>query len=191
MSPAGERENGREAEQRPESRAHQHAASGDAFGESTEQASRPLELSNLQPPAEPRPQPLDGQGDSNLRDTHRPAGLGHNEAAATTSKSPSGTGAKASFAASQSSGIGPATDHPTTSPTTPSSKPYLIITLLIHSTETRHPYTINESYLARRNVDAPQNNPVNISVYTLKELIWRDWREGLDLSSQNGAFYAC
>ena len=52
------------------------------------------------------------------------------------------------------------------------------MTLLLHSTETRHPYVINEKYLSKRNVKVTDNDPVNMSVYTLKELIWRDWREG-------------
>lgn len=77
------------------------------------------------------------------------------------------------------SAIGPATDGPTPIPSTASPGPQLIITLLLHSTETRHPYIINEKYLKRRNVNVAENDPTNMSVYTLKELIWRDWREGM------------
>jgi len=73
------------------------------------------------------------------------------------------------------SAIGPATDKPTPSATT-STGPLLVITLLLHSTETRHPYIIDESYLKRRNVTVDDNNPINMTVYTLKELILRDWR---------------
>ena len=76
------------------------------------------------------------------------------------------------------SGIGPATDKPSSVTPSTSQGPRLIITLLQHSTETRHPYNITGEYLARRSVTVPQNNPVNMSVYTLKELIWIDWREG-------------
>jgi hypothetical protein len=32
--------------------------------------------------------------------------------------------------------------------------------------------------LKKRNVNVEAMDPYNISVYTLKELIWRDWREG-------------
>ena len=53
----------------------------------------------------------------------------------------------------------------------------LMITLLLH-TGARHPYKIDEKYLKKRNVNVTDNNPINMSVYTLKELIWRDWREG-------------
>lgn len=48
----------------------------------------------------------------------------------------------------------------------------------------RHPYKIDTAYLRKRNVFKPETeadgkdpNPFDISVYTLKELIWRDWRE--------------
>ena len=53
----------------------------------------------------------------------------------------------------------------------------LMITLLLH-TGARHPYKIDAKYLKKRNVNVTDNNPINMSVYTLKELIWRDWREG-------------
>ena len=74
--------------------------------------------------------------------------------------------------------IGPATDQPSLTPKVPEATgPQLIITLLLH-TGARHPYKIDERYLKKRNVDVADNNPVNMSVYTLKELIWRDWRDG-------------
>ena len=81
------------------------------------------------------------------------------------------------------SGIGPATDKPAAQRTA-SSGPQLVITLLLHSTETRHPYTIDESYLKRRNVSVAEDNPINMTVYTLKELILRDWRSGMSLPVQ-------
>jgi hypothetical protein len=77
------------------------------------------------------------------------------------------------------SGIGPATDRPTAQTTILSEGPQLVITLLLHSTETRHPYSIDEGYLKRRNVNVVDNNPINMTVYTLKELILRDWRSGM------------
>lgn len=82
--------------------------------------------------------------------------------------------------------IGPSTDLPTPMPQTPGfgtpSGPVITINLLLSSTGTRHPYRIDQKYLAKRNVTANNENgefdPFVISVYTLKELIWRDWREG-------------
>ncbi|KAI4725967.1 hypothetical protein E4T49_06271 [Aureobasidium sp. EXF-10728] len=82
--------------------------------------------------------------------------------------------------------IGPSTDLPTPMPNTPAfgtpSGPVITINLLLSSTGTRHPYRIDQKYLAKRNVTAEnesgQFDPFVISVYTLKELIWRDWREG-------------
>ncbi|KAI4721786.1 hypothetical protein E4T48_02042 [Aureobasidium sp. EXF-10727] len=81
--------------------------------------------------------------------------------------------------------IGPSTDLPTPMPNTPAfgtpSGPVITINLLLSSTGTRHPYRIDQKYLAKRNVVAEnetgQFDPFVISVYTLKELIWRDWRE--------------
>ncbi|KAI5273502.1 hypothetical protein E4T47_03343 [Aureobasidium subglaciale] len=81
--------------------------------------------------------------------------------------------------------IGPSTDLPTPMPQTPGfgtpSGPVITINLLLSSTGTRHPYRIDQKYLAKRNVTAENESgefdPFVISVYTLKELIWRDWRE--------------
>ena len=58
----------------------------------------------------------------------------------------------------------------------------LVITLLLTS-GARHPYKIDEKYLTKRNVNVPgvtesgKKDPFSISVYTLKELILREWRE--------------
>ena len=77
--------------------------------------------------------------------------------------------------------IGPSTDSPT--PVIASDAgPVLIITLLLTS-GARHPYKIDEKYLTKRNVTVPgmtengKKDPFSISVYTLKELILREWRE--------------
>lgn len=74
--------------------------------------------------------------------------------------------------------IGPSSDK--SAPPLPESEilgPSLLITLLLIS-GARHPYKIDEKYLKKRNVNVDGNNPVNMSVYTLKELIWREWRDG-------------
>jgi hypothetical protein len=72
--------------------------------------------------------------------------------------------------------IGPSTDTPAANPDN-TNGPVLVIMLLL-TTGARHPYKIDEKYLKKRNVSIEGNDPYNISVYTLKELIWRDWREG-------------
>lgn len=61
--------------------------------------------------------------------------------------------------------------------------PVCNITLLL-PTGARHPYKIDEKYLSKRGVDIPetvaetgQPDPFSISVYKLKELILREWRE--------------
>ena len=75
--------------------------------------------------------------------------------------------------------IGPATDKPTPVPKESEIEgPVLFITLLLSSTGARHPYKLDERYLRKRNVMVEANNPINLSLYKLKELILRDWREG-------------
>ena len=59
--------------------------------------------------------------------------------------------------------------------------PVCNITLLLTS-GSRHPYKIDGRYLSRRNVPVPDQtddghpDPFSISIYTLKELILREWR---------------
>ncbi|KAL7938184.1 hypothetical protein V8C35DRAFT_291149 [Trichoderma chlorosporum] len=59
--------------------------------------------------------------------------------------------------------------------------PVCNITLLLAS-GSRHPYKIDAKYLSRRQVDMPDKDgsgnpdPFSISIYTLKELILREWR---------------
>lgn len=73
--------------------------------------------------------------------------------------------------------LGPSTDGPAANPDN-SNGPTVVIMLLL-TTGARHPYKIDEKYLKKRNVTVEEMDPYNISVYTLKELIWRDWREGM------------
>jgi hypothetical protein len=72
--------------------------------------------------------------------------------------------------------LGPSTDGPAANPDN-TNGPTVVIMLLL-TTGARHPYKIDEKYLKKRNVTVEDMDPYNISVYTLKELIWRDWREG-------------
>ncbi|KAJ5635948.1 uncharacterized protein N7484_009261 [Penicillium longicatenatum] len=53
--------------------------------------------------------------------------------------------------------------------------PSLDITLLL-TTGSRHPFTIDGPYLRKRSVNVENYDPFAMSVYTLKELIWREWR---------------
>lgn len=55
--------------------------------------------------------------------------------------------------------------------------PSLVITLLL-ITGSRHPFTIDGKYLRKRSVNVKNDDPFLMSVYTLKELIWREWRAG-------------
>lgn len=77
--------------------------------------------------------------------------------------------------------IGPAVDDVKNTVGGSAEGPVCKITLLLTS-GSRHPYKIDAKYLHRRNVEIPdktdddQPDPFSISVYTLKELILREWR---------------
>ncbi|KAJ9639138.1 uncharacterized protein PV06_07310 [Exophiala oligosperma] len=73
--------------------------------------------------------------------------------------------------------IGPSSD----SPVVPAKDvevtgPVLVVTLLLTS-GARHPFRLDNKYLIKRNVEVAENDPFNLSVYKLKELILREWRE--------------
>lgn len=80
--------------------------------------------------------------------------------------------------------IGAALDAPLPDvlPTADEANPVLMINLLLTS-GARHPYKLDDRYLTKRNVPVPgvtesgKKDPFSISVYTLKELILREWRE--------------
>ena len=75
--------------------------------------------------------------------------------------------------------IGPATDNPSPlGPQTTTDGPILYITLLLANTGARHPFKLDGKYLKKRGVEVEDQNPINMSLYKLKELILRDWREG-------------
>ncbi|PNH58469.1 hypothetical protein VD0002_g9058 [Verticillium dahliae] len=108
-------------------------------------------------------------------------------AAAPTATTPTTTTPQSPRAArSDSLAIGPSVEHvqPVT-PAHPPDSPVCNITLLL-TTGARHPYRLDEKYLAKRNVAVPaktddgKSDPFSISVYTLKELILREWREEWD-----------
>ena len=78
-----------------------------------------------------------------------------------------------------STAIGPSTDlpvPPSKDDDEASSGPSLTITLLLTS-GARHPFKLDAKYLSKRNVDVPKMDPFNMSVYKLKELILREWRD--------------
>ncbi|KAL2003516.1 hypothetical protein VTN02DRAFT_3501 [Thermoascus thermophilus] len=72
--------------------------------------------------------------------------------------------------------IGPSSPQPTALAKEPEdSGPSLVITLLL-TTGARHPFKIDGKYLRKRAVNVENYDPFLMSVYTLKELIWREWR---------------
>ena len=82
---------------------------------------------------------------------------------------------------SYSTAIGPSSDSPIPAPVKDESTgPTLLITLLLTS-GARHPFKLDSKYLQKRNVEVAENDPFNLSVYKLKELILREWREEWEL----------
>lgn len=76
-----------------------------------------------------------------------------------------------------STAIGPSSDSPVVpAKDAEEAGPTLLITLLLTS-GARHPFRLDAKYLSKRNVEVPSNDPFNLSVYKLKELILREWRD--------------
>ena len=76
-----------------------------------------------------------------------------------------------------STAIGPSSDQPVVpSKDGESAGPTLLITLLLTS-GARHPFKLDNKYLQKRNVQVPGDDPFGLSVYKLKELILREWRD--------------
>ncbi|KAL3427429.1 hypothetical protein PVAG01_00938 [Phlyctema vagabunda] len=117
-----------------------------------------------------------------------PAEPSSNAAVSSSTNDPSSTGAPVESSLNappitrfDSVAIGPAGESTSTAAASDASQA-LLITLLLTS-GARHPYKIDEKYLTKRNVSVPgvtdggRKDPYSISVYTLKELILREWRD--------------
>ncbi|KAI9729287.1 MAG: hypothetical protein M1834_006958 [Cirrosporium novae-zelandiae] len=65
---------------------------------------------------------------------------------------------------------------PTEETTAHEPGPSLTITLL-RPNGNRHAFPLNERYLKRREINVPENDPYNMTIWTLKEAIWREWRD--------------
>jgi hypothetical protein len=145
----------------------------------------PLEMTDfMTPPESNSPQdakpdtsaPAPNAGQLSGPPTQSADGIGKQEPDTLPKKPP-----PAALQRSETEAIGPSSDHPTLH-SDAASGPAVLITLLLTS-GARHPYKIDDKYLRRREVKAEKMatddtlNPFSISVYTLKELIWRDWRE--------------
>lgn len=82
----------------------------------------------------------------------------------------------------QSTAIGPSSDEPIpVLKDLEQTGPTLMMTLLLIN-GARHPFKLDAKYLNRRNVEVEGNDPFNLSVYKLKELILREWRQGPSIS---------
>lgn len=81
----------------------------------------------------------------------------------------------------QPTAIGESVESPIPLPKdTENAGPTLMITLLLIN-GARHPFNLDAKYLSKRNVQTQGDDPFNLSVYKLKELILREWREEWEL----------
>ncbi|KAI1848162.1 hypothetical protein JX266_005875 [Neoarthrinium moseri] len=116
--------------------------------------------------------------------------LGASQPSASDAATPAAPSAKAMGKApatasepAEQDAIGPADSHQE-----PASSGELAvdILLILPQTGNRHPFRINERYLKKRNVNVTgvtedgKMDPFSITVYTLKELILREWRKDWD-----------
>ncbi|TKA33762.1 hypothetical protein B0A50_00598 [Salinomyces thailandicus] len=115
--------------------------------------------------------------------TAQPAELDGTSAAAPTPSQPTTAASEQPKSAPaltrmQTEALGPATENPINVPSA-ATGPVLSITLML-TTGQRHPYKIDEKYLKNRNTEpkgsSGQFDPLCLSGYKLKELIWTDWR---------------
>lgn len=78
-----------------------------------------------------------------------------------------------------STAIGPSSDQPMPLlKDMETAGPTLMMTLLL-TTGARHPFKVDSKYLNKRGIKLQGNDPFNMSVYDLKEMILREWREGM------------
>jgi hypothetical protein len=61
----------------------------------------------------------------------------------------------------------------------PVPEPVKVGITLLMPTGQRSEWRFDQKYLERRNVTVPEGNPFKISVYTLKELMLREWYAGM------------
>lgn len=132
-------------------------------------SSTPLEMSSLPPNHQTRPGPSSEAIDPQVQSSQQAA----DTAPLTSSTSMPPT----QLTRLQSTAIGPSLDEPLSITKEADSGPTLNLTLLLIS-GARHPFKLDGRYLNRRNVQVQGNDPYNLSVYKLKELILREWRDG-------------
>ncbi|PGH05590.1 hypothetical protein AJ79_06757 [Helicocarpus griseus UAMH5409] len=72
--------------------------------------------------------------------------------------------------------IGPSSDLPSPASKEAEDSGMVLVINLLLITGARHPFKIDGKYLRKRQVNVPDYNPYAMSVYTLKELIWKEWR---------------
>ncbi|KAI9837173.1 MAG: hypothetical protein M1837_003105 [Sclerophora amabilis] len=107
--------------------------------------------------------------------SHKPS-IRSGEGGSTTDKmSPLPSPTSQSRSSHRQSAIGPSSERVLSKDLESPGRAISVVLLLTNGA--RHPYKIDDKYLKKRNINGGDTDPLNISVYTLKELIWREWRE--------------
>ncbi|KAI1074657.1 hypothetical protein F5B20DRAFT_432427 [Whalleya microplaca] len=149
------------------------------------------DLSSSQPPKSPKPASPDTTIPQSASDEAEPAPLPVPE------KDEPPTTAAAETVSSKAQGKAPAKGsdeeeltidpvEPTTGAASSGDSDLAVDIMLLLTTGARHPFRIDEKYLTKRNVTVTgktedgRMDPFSITVYTLKELILRDWRKEWD-----------
>ncbi|KAK2730279.1 hypothetical protein CKAH01_09665 [Colletotrichum kahawae] len=128
--------------------------------------------------ASSHPEPTTATGADAADDSIEPSAKGKGKESGNTTQ-------PAAQSQDDSLAIGPSVDDVQPVSVSPADGPVCNITLLL-TTGARHPYKLDEKYLTKRNVNVPglteagKKDPFSISVYTLKELILREWRDEWD-----------
>ncbi|KAL4792992.1 ubiquitin-related domain-containing protein [Aspergillus venezuelensis] len=128
--------------------------------------SSPVDASQTTPATEPATNITDKTDDA----FPAPSQQSNTEAVPSTTASPETEEQKvAAIPAPELSSVAPAKEPEVSGPS------LTIVLLLI--TGTRYPFKIDANYLRKREVNVENYDPFAMSVYTLKELIWRAWQD--------------
>ncbi|KAA8908377.1 hypothetical protein FN846DRAFT_755686, partial [Sphaerosporella brunnea] len=77
--------------------------------------------------------------------------------------------------------------EPESKPAITASTNSLSITVLVQS-GVRHSFTLDRAYLERHAIAGTTGDPLDISVWQLKECIWKDWRDDWDQRPASALF---
>ncbi|KAL8969441.1 MAG: hypothetical protein Q9183_001993, partial [Haloplaca sp. 2 TL-2023] len=146
--------------------------------EAPSKPSKPLDATSTVQPSQPS---QSDQPQTNTSTAVPPVSVPPQESIAITSPGNDPTAASASrhplTREKTGPAIGPSTDKAAPMPLEADTADRILVVTLLLITGARHPFKIDDKYLKKRGVNVDGDTPFNMSVYTLKELIWREWRD--------------